>query len=65
MELTSGSAWQEGFEKFFAPFGRFFKRAESRKSAQQYVRGLLADVVRKNCWQLAEVMGEAHPDGMQ
>ena len=45
--------------------GRFFKRSESRESAQQYVRGLLADVQRKNCWQLAEVMGEAHPDGMQ
>jgi SRSO17 transposase len=65
MELTDGSAWQEAFREFLGPFGRFFKRSESRESAQQYIRGLLADVQRKNCWQLAEVMGEAHPDGMQ
>lgn len=65
MELTRGSAWQAALQEFFTPFGRFFKRSESRESAQRYVRGLLADVQRKNCWQLAEVMGEAHPDGMQ
>src|ERR1700730_9227429 len=65
MELTSGAAWQEAFETFWAPFGHFFKRSESRTSAKQYVRGLLADVTRKNCWQLAEAMGEAHPDGME
>jgi SRSO17 transposase len=29
------------------------------------MRGLLAEVTRKNCWQLAEVMGEGHPDGLQ
>lgn len=65
MELTNGTAWSESFRTFFAPFGGFFKRSESRESAQRYVRGLLAEVVRKNCWQLAEAMGEAHPDGMQ
>jgi SRSO17 transposase len=65
MELTEGNAWQAAFVSFFEPFGRFFKRAESRKSARSYVRGLLAAVQRKNCWQIAEVMGEAHPDGMQ
>jgi hypothetical protein len=53
MELTSGSAWQVAFEEFFAPFGRFFRWSESRESAKQYVQGLLADVPRKNCWQLA------------
>lgn len=47
------------------PFGCFFKRSESRDSAVRYVRGLLAEVKRKNCWQLAEKMGEAHPDGLQ
>jgi SRSO17 transposase len=65
MELSNGGAWQEAFQTFWAPFGRFFKRSESRSSAAQYVRGLLADVTRKNCWQLAEAMGEAHPDGLQ
>lgn len=65
MNLTDGDAWQTSFTAFMAPFGRFFKRAESRESAAYYVRGLLADVKRKNCWQLAEKMGEAHPDGLQ
>jgi hypothetical protein len=64
MELTNESAWQAAYPEFLAPFGRFFKRSESRESAKQSVRGLLAAVQRKNCWQLAEVMGEAHPDGM-
>jgi SRSO17 transposase len=65
MELTNGNTWQVAFDAFFAPFGKFFKRSESRTSAAQYIRGLLAEVKRKNCWQLAEVMGEAHPDGLQ
>ena len=65
MNLTNGKAWEGAFKDFFRPFERFFKRAESRQSAQQYRRGLLAEVQRKNCWQLAEVMGEAHPDGLQ
>lgn len=65
MELSNGGAWEAAFQTFWAPFGRFFKRSESRISAAAYVRGLLADVTRKNCWQLAEAMGEAHPDGLQ
>lgn len=65
MNVLDGEAWQSAFEQFMKPFGRFFKRSESRKSAGQYVRGLLAEVKRKTCWQLAEVMGEAHPDGLQ
>ncbi len=65
MDLTDGKTWEEAFKRFFRPFERFFKRAESRANAQQYMRGLLAEVQRKNCWQLAEVVGEAHPDGMQ
>ena len=65
MELTNEQSWQRAFASFMEPFGRFFKRSESRESAARYVRGLLADVKRKNCWQLAEVMGEAHPDGLQ
>lgn len=65
MELTNEQSWQTAFTSFMEPFGRFFKRSESRESAARYVRGLLADVKRKNCWQLAEIMGEAHPDGLQ
>ncbi len=65
MDLTNGKTWEEAFKGFFRPFERFFRREESRANAQQYVRGLLAEMQRKNCWQLAEVMGKLHPDGIQ
>ena len=65
MELTDEQSWQSALASFMAPFGRFFKRAESRENATRYVRGLLADVKRKNCWQIAEAMGETQPGGLQ
>jgi SRSO17 transposase len=42
-----------------------FGRAEPRRRAAAYVRGLLAPVERKNGWQLAEAVGDRMPDGMQ
>jgi SRSO17 transposase len=42
-----------------------FRRAESAEHATDYLRGLLADVERKNGWQLAEQVGYEHPRGIQ
>ncbi|HKR51524.1 MAG TPA: transposase [Pseudonocardiaceae bacterium] len=42
-----------------------FARSEPRRRAGKFVRGLLADLPRKNCWTIAEWAGEATPDGMQ
>ena len=42
-----------------------FARAEPRRRAAAYLRGLLAPVERKNGWQLAEAAGDATPDGVQ
>ncbi|HEY1243559.1 MAG TPA: IS701 family transposase [Hyphomicrobiaceae bacterium] len=42
-----------------------FARAEPRRRALAYLRGLLSPVERKNGWQLAEQAGETTPDGMQ
>jgi SRSO17 transposase len=42
-----------------------FGRAEPRRRARAYLRGLLAPVERKNGWQLAEAVGDATPDGVQ
>ena len=42
-----------------------FARAEPRRRAAAYVRGLLAPLERKNGWQLAEAAGDATPDGVQ
>jgi SRSO17 transposase len=41
------------------------RRREARQHAADYLRGLLADVERKNGWQLAEQAGYAHPRGIQ
>ncbi|MEV4248760.1 IS701 family transposase [Streptosporangium canum] len=42
-----------------------FGRVEPRRTAGAYVRGLLADIERKNCWQLAEQAGLTGPQAMQ
>jgi SRSO17 transposase len=42
-----------------------FGRAEPRRRAGAYLRGLLAPLERKNGWQLAEVAGDHSPDGVQ
>ena len=53
------------FESFHARFVRFFVRSEPREAARQYLRGLLAPVPRKNCWQMAEATGAKDPQAMQ
>ena len=65
MDFEKAEKWLQLYDEFFAPFGRYFARSESRESARQYVRGLLADVKRKNSWQLAEAMGLRDPHGFQ
>src|SRR5437763_6495952 len=57
--------WAEGLAALHARVGRRFARAEPRRRALAYVRGLLSHVERKNGWQLAELAGEPTPDGMQ
>ncbi len=42
-----------------------FVRPEVRVRAGRYLTGLLAPIERRNGWQLAEVVGEANPDGVQ
>ena len=67
MDLGVGqvAAWSAGLDGLFARVaGRFF-RAEPQRRARAYVRGLLAPLAGKNGWTLAEVAGDATPDGMQ
>jgi hypothetical protein len=42
-----------------------FGRVEPRRRARAFVCGLLADLPRKNCWMIAEPVGDASPDGRQ
>ena len=63
--LDSPSEWQEEFEAFHARFAGLFGRSEPRAMCGAYLRGLMAAVERKNCWQLAEGVGERLPDALQ
>lgn len=64
-ELEQLDQWAQEFEDFHARFAPLFARSEPRAAARRYVRGLLAPVARKNCWQLAEVVGEKDPQALQ
>ena len=48
----------------FLVAGRF-GRAEPRRTAREFVLGLLSPVERKNCWWLAERAGHGDPQAMQ
>jgi SRSO17 transposase len=45
--------------------GVHFARVEPFAQAGKYVRGLMSDLPRKNCWTLAEYAGDRTPDRMQ
>jgi len=64
-EVETVAAWADGLEAVHARVAPRFVRAEPRRRALAYLRGLLSPVERKNGWQLAEQAGEATPDGMQ
>jgi hypothetical protein len=42
-----------------------FRRWEPRLQAKKYVRALMSDLPRKNCWTIEEHAGDATPDKMQ
>jgi SRSO17 transposase len=45
--------------------GPRFGRAEPRRRARDYVRGVLSGLGRVNAWTIAEFAGDRDPDGMQ
>ena len=59
------SLFQEKFDELAAELAPLFARREPRAHASAYVRGLLADLPRKNCWTLSEQAGAARAFGMQ
>ncbi|MDQ7026777.1 MAG: IS701 family transposase [Anaerolineae bacterium] len=65
MEWEDTKSWSESFDEFMSQFDDLFLRSESREKAKLYVRGLLADVERKNAWQLAEVLNLDSPHPLQ
>ena len=57
--------WSAHLEELHSRIANRFLRAEVRQRAYRYLTGLLADVRRKNSWQMAEAIGEARPRGVQ
>src|ERR1700757_3664653 len=54
--------WRTEVERRIMPH---FPRSEARRRVWAYLRGLLSPVERKNGWQIAEVVGDATPYGLQ
>jgi SRSO17 transposase len=57
--------WHAGLEELLGRVAGRFARVDLRRRARAFVRGLLADLPRKNCWTIAEHAGDPSPDGMQ
>jgi SRSO17 transposase len=64
-DIEEVQAWAAGLDALHVRIAGRFARAEPRRRALAYLRGLLGSVSRKNGWQLAEHAGERTPDGMQ
>src|SRR5258708_26506012 len=58
-------SWADRLEEVQDRLAPYFDGAEPRQRAMAYIRGLVSITERKNGWQLAELAGEATPDGMQ
>jgi SRSO17 transposase len=57
--------WRVLFDELMSLIAGRFGRAEPRRTAREFVLGLLSPVERKNCWWLAEQAGHGDPQAMQ
>jgi SRSO17 transposase len=57
--------WESELEGLLARIRPLFYRTESQRHAEQYVRGLLSPLERKNGWTIAEHVGEPEPTALQ
>ena len=57
--------WNGDLEQLLARMSAIFYRTESRRHAEQYLRGLLSPLQRKNGWTIAEHVGESEPKALQ
>ena len=64
-ELSLISQGEQVLAELTGRIGVYFRRAEVRKRVGRYLQGLLASPERKNGWQMAEELGEAHAHGVQ
>ena len=64
-ELETATACANTIEQAATSLRVHFRRPEAYEHALDYLRGLVAEVERKNGWQLAEHAGYSHPRGIQ
>jgi SRSO17 transposase len=57
--------WEQHLQSLHQRISPRFARAEPRQRVLAYLKGLASPCERKNGWQLAEMTGEATPDGVQ
>jgi SRSO17 transposase len=60
--VQGGLAYLSDIERRLAPY---FERAKPRQRAMAYLQGLRSPAERQNSWQVAEVIGDATPSGLQ
>jgi SRSO17 transposase len=58
-------AWNSELDGLVTRVGCLFYRTESKRHAEQYIRGLLSPLQRKNGWTMAEYVGELEPKALQ
>jgi SRSO17 transposase len=64
-DTVDPDGWMVTFNDLMSRIANRFGRVEPRRAATAYVRGLLSDLERKNCWNLAEHAGLTGPQAMQ
>lgn len=64
-DTVDPDGWMVTFNDLMGRIAGRFGRIEPRRTATAYVRGLLSDLDRKNCWNLAEHAGLTGPQAMQ
>ena len=57
--------WERELDGAMARIAPLFYRTESKRHGEQYLRGLLSPLARKNGWTIAEYAGEPEPKSLQ
>jgi SRSO17 transposase len=57
--------WERELDGVVARIAPLFYRTESKRHGEQYLRGLLSPLARKNGWTIAEYAGEPEPKSLQ
>ena len=57
--------WESSWARLVERVGKHVSRSDARSHVGAYLKGLLSPAERKNSWQLAEVVGDPTPYGLQ